>query len=258
MRFSFVVLTWNRYRFLEICLPALLSSINDRNQCEIIVMDNGSTDRTGEVLVRYRGEKNLRIIMRDRNYGIEAYKDLFAKARAKYVVVVDDDVLEFPMGVDQIFEEYMRLFPDLGMLALNVVQNEFTNGAKPGPERYTEVTRHGKTVEVGPTGGWCACFRRWHYQVLRPVMACKRLNMAFSEDAFLTGNLKRWLKKDSGIIRDAICFHATGGHYAQQFGHLDREIEKYSGTGLTDILAHYERFRDKADPPLDTASPDER
>lgn len=243
MKFSFVLLTWNRYRFLEICVEALIQCIAERDQCEVIVMDNGSTDGTVEVLKRYRDSKLVRVISLDKNYGINSYKKLFEEAKGEYIVTVDDDVLQFPAKVDQIFSEYMEAFPDYGYLALNVVQNEFTNGAKPAPELYTEEIKDGKTVNLGPAGGWCACFRKSDYRKIRLRFKFFRLNMKLSEDGFITWNFKTKLHLKSGIIKDAVCFHACGPYYAQQYGHLDREIEKYSISGLQTFVEEYKKFQ---------------
>lgn len=239
MTFSFVVLTWNRYRFLEICLEALLASLSSPADCELLVMDNGSTDATEQILQRYEARPNVRVFRQKSNLGIKAYKKLFSKARGTYIVVVDDDALSFPPRVDETFATYMQAFPDYGFLSLNVIQNEFTNGAKPEPENYVDDTRHDLTVERGPAGGWCACFRRGDYRKLRWRLMFTSISMKYGEDSFLTGNFKRRLSLHSGVIRDAVCLHATGPHYAQEFGHLDREIEKYAKAGMPSMLAHY-------------------
>lgn len=241
MKFSFLLLTWNRYRFLEVCLDALLRSIAYKDECEVLVLDNGSTDKTRQVLESYHEDTPVRAIFRDRNYGLNAYKDLFAEAKGRYIVTVDDDVLEFPQDIDTTFADYMEAFPDYGYLALNVVQNEFTNGAKPGPEAYKDETRNGRTIQTGPAGGWCACFRQSDYRKIRLRVRMFPFSMKHPEDGFISGSLRRKLQLKSGIIRDAICFHATGPHYAREFGHLEREIEKYSNAGLQAFAEQYKK-----------------
>ena len=244
MRTSFVILTWNRYKFLEKCLESLISSIENPTDCEIIIMDNGSTDATRDILKSYSDNKLLRIILRNKNYGLDAYKKLFSKAKGDLVVIVDDDVLEFPKNLDSIFIDYMQAFPDYGFIALNVIQNEFTNGAKPGPEHYTEETRNGKTIETGPTGGWCACFRRSDFRKLWFKFMFAKIDMKTSEDGLLASLFNRKLKLKSGIIKNEICFHASGPYYAKQYDHLDREIEKYANSGLQNFVDNYKKYYD--------------
>jgi glycosyltransferase involved in cell wall biosynthesis len=243
MKISFVVLTWNRHKFLEICLEALVRSIADPLHCEIVVLDNGSTDETAAVLGRYAGNPLFRSIVRRKNYGINAYKKLFSAARGEFIVEVDDDVLEFPFALDRLFLEYMQTFKHYGLLALNVVQNDFTNGAKPGPEQYIEETLDGKTIERGPTGGWCSCFRKRDYLRLWPWRWLVNLDMKRGEDGFLVDQFDRRLGLRSGIIRDHVCFHASGPYYAKLHGHLDREIEKYANAGLSSFVETYRGYK---------------
>jgi glycosyltransferase involved in cell wall biosynthesis len=242
MKVSFLLLTWNRHKFLEICLERLIESIADPNQCEILVLNNGSTDATSEVLRRYSHHKQLRVLTLPKHKGLQAYKKLFSAARGELMVTIDDDVLAFPASIDRIFQTYMRTYTDFGYLALNVVQNEFTNGAKPGPELYTDDLREGLAVQLGPAGGWCACFRRRDYRKVRFVLYFRRLNMSRSEDAVLINLMKRLLSLKAGIIRDAVCLHASGPHYARLYGHLDREMAKYAASGLTDFVELYRTY----------------
>ena len=62
---SICILTWNRADFLEICLREMFASITPTSQGgltrEILIMDNGSTDKTQEVLARYATRSDVRI-----------------------------------------------------------------------------------------------------------------------------------------------------------------------------------------------------
>jgi len=242
MKMSFVILTWNRYQFLEKCLGALTKSITDIENSEIIVMDNGSTDNTKAVLAKYTENKLVRVISRDKNYGLNAYKKLFSYAKGKYITIVDDDVLAFPEGLDDIFIDYLQTFTNYGFLALNVIQNEFTNGAKPGPEHYKDETINGKTIEFGPTGGWCTCFRRSDYKKIWWDTLFTKWSMSNCEDGFISAAFWKKLKLKSGIIKNEIYFHASGPYYAKQYGHLDREIEKYRLSGLQTFVDTYQTY----------------
>jgi glycosyltransferase involved in cell wall biosynthesis len=243
MKFSFVILTWNRKIFLEKCLSSLLESIDSVEDTEIIVMDNGSTDGTAEFLKQFENHKNFRIVLRDKNYGLNAYKKLIGKAKGDYIVVVDDDVLGFPPNIKQVFESYMTTFKDFGYMALDVIQNEHTNGAKPTLEHYTEVERNGKIVQQGPAGGWCACFRRKDYQKIKLLFWWSDLSMKNAEDGRLSYLLNKWLKLKYGIIKDIKCFHAAGPYYSREYGYLDRDIEKYKISGLDNFVEMYKEYK---------------
>lgn len=77
MKISFAILTWNRYKFLDKCLAALIPAMGTQNTSEIIVMDNGSTDNTSVVLEQYTGNPSVKVVKRKKNYGMNAYKKTF-------------------------------------------------------------------------------------------------------------------------------------------------------------------------------------
>lgn len=243
MKFSFVILTWNRKKFLHKCISALTESIGGRDDSEIIVMDNGSDDGTREYLDELKNDPRFRIVRLKKNYGLNAYKKLFRLAKGEFIVEIDDDVILFPNDIATVFDSYMAAFPEFGYLALDVIQNEFTNGAKPPAENYQEIERDGKVVQDGPTGGWCTCFRRSDYRKIRLSFFLKDMNMRTSEDGMISGMFREKLKLKSGIIKDVFCFHASGPHYSKEFGCLERDIEKYRAAGLDSFVDMYSNFR---------------
>ena len=245
VKFSFVILTWNRASFLDACLTALSKSIANQESCEIIVLDNGSTDSTNEILMKHSASKQpqLKVIALDENYGIKAYKRLFRESKGQHIVTVDDDVLEFPANIDLIFGEYMETFRDYGYLALDVVQDKYTDGARADPERYTDDIRDGKTVHQGPTGGWCSCFRRRDFAKIKYFFYALPLSMRLGEDGALSFLFKRILRLKCGIIKNVKCFHACGPYYAKKYNYLDREIAKYSRAGLVTYVEKYKNMK---------------
>jgi glycosyltransferase involved in cell wall biosynthesis len=245
MKISICILTWNRPKFLEICVDDLKGKMFYNDDFEIIIMDDGSTGETQKLLEKLGQNRYIRIISNRKHKGLKAYKRLFGKAKGDYIIEVDDDVLEFPLHFDKTMIEYMNCYPDYGFLALDVIQNEFTNGAKPDSSHYTEDIRGDKVIQKGTTGGWCTCFRRIDYRKIKFWFNLKKLGFKYSEDAALANLFYKHLRLHSGIIKDHVCFHACGPHYAKQYGHLEREIEKYQSSGLTSFVEHYKSFLSK-------------
>lgn len=94
---SIVVLTCNREDVLNALLARLLEQ-TIASRCEIIVVDNGSTAATADVLARYPAVVSIRLATNQgscagRNVGIRA-------ATAPIVLTIDDDV--FPVRSDEI------------------------------------------------------------------------------------------------------------------------------------------------------------
>ncbi|HOE61229.1 MAG TPA: glycosyltransferase family 2 protein [Kiritimatiellia bacterium] len=239
MLISLVLLTWNRYRFLDLCLASLFANLSGAFDYQILLLDNGSTDLTPQVLNRYRNKPGVTLLANAENRGLSAYKTLFNKAKGKIIIEVDDDILDFPKDFDQIMVDYLAAYPDYGFLALNVIQDERTNGAKPDPSHYAEDTRGNKTVEQGPAGGWCAGFRRKDYRAIWLPFNLIPLSMKRCEDGTLTALFRRLRGLKAGVIREAVCLHACGPYYAQQYGQTEREIQKYMAAGLTELADSY-------------------
>ena len=85
-----VVPAFNEERYIARCLRSLLGQTLDRSQYEIVVVDDGSTDRTSEV-VRSFGD-GIRLIINDENLGLPASLNIAIRsARTPFVVRVDAD-----------------------------------------------------------------------------------------------------------------------------------------------------------------------
>jgi GT2 family glycosyltransferase len=98
-RVSYVVLSRNSAAYIERCLRSLDVQNVLPGGDEIWVVDNGSTDGTGEVLARFAGTRPwVHTIALDRNYGTTRSRNLaVARARGGYIAFVDSDA-ELPAG----------------------------------------------------------------------------------------------------------------------------------------------------------------
>ena len=67
---SICILTWNRADFLEVCLRELFASITPTEagglSREILIMDNGSTDKTADILSMYEKRPDVRIFRQNK------------------------------------------------------------------------------------------------------------------------------------------------------------------------------------------------
>ena len=67
MDLSIVIPVFNQLHFTKICLESLHDTIN--KECEIIVIDNGSSDGTADYL---SGLSNIKVIANNENLGCAA------------------------------------------------------------------------------------------------------------------------------------------------------------------------------------------
>lgn len=90
---SICIPTYNRAEKLEICINSIFSQIGRDENIEVLVINNASTDKTEEVILKYaRTYNNLRYIKNDTNIGGDRniYK-ASEEARGKYIFLHGDD-----------------------------------------------------------------------------------------------------------------------------------------------------------------------
>lgn len=95
IRVSIIITSFNYARFLPRCIEACLEQDMPRNDFEIVVVDDASTDDTASVLDRFKNSDNVRSIIKDRNEGVAAAANCgLREARGQFVTRVDaDDVV---------------------------------------------------------------------------------------------------------------------------------------------------------------------
>lgn len=92
MRFdiSIIVPVFNREKYVGRCLRSLISQSMGRENFEIIVVDDGSTDDTNKILNAFKDE--IKILKNDQNIGLPASLNKGIKfSKGKYIVRVDSD-----------------------------------------------------------------------------------------------------------------------------------------------------------------------
>lgn len=88
MLLSFVVPAYNEERYLPDCLRSILNEVAGRQDVEIIVVDNASTDRTGEVAASFPG---VRVVREPRKGLPHARQAGFLASKGRLIANVDAD-----------------------------------------------------------------------------------------------------------------------------------------------------------------------
>jgi GT2 family glycosyltransferase len=90
MRLSIVIPVWNNSNFTKACLQDLAYLPEDH---EIIVVDNGSTDNTSEVVAEYNGSPKLVYEKLSKNTGFaHACNTGYAKSTGTHVMFLNNDI----------------------------------------------------------------------------------------------------------------------------------------------------------------------
>jgi glycosyltransferase involved in cell wall biosynthesis len=87
---SVIIAAFNQEKYISRCLRSLLAQTISRDKFEIVVINDGSTDRSASVLGEFAGE--IVLIDNEKNIGLPAsLNKAIRRARAPYVVRVDAD-----------------------------------------------------------------------------------------------------------------------------------------------------------------------
>jgi glycosyltransferase involved in cell wall biosynthesis len=119
---SVVIPTYNRCETLQKAICAHLNQTALENISEIIVVDDGSTDSTKDVVMRLSEASSLSIrYFRQANKGPAAARNVGVReARSELVLFTDDDIIPEPTLTAQHLDWHRR-FPDLPIAVLGKV-----------------------------------------------------------------------------------------------------------------------------------------
>ncbi|MGV7221686.1 MAG: glycosyltransferase family 2 protein [Nitrospinales bacterium] len=140
-KISVVLCTWNRASLLEKVLESLRCQTLPNNEFEVIIIDDGSTDRTQEIVSSFRDRLFLRYFFQEnsglgaaRNYGIKM-------CNAPIIVFKDDDDLAGP----DLLKEHLLThgkYPEENYAVLGYTKLDRNIAKKPLMYFVTEVGLH--------------------------------------------------------------------------------------------------------------------
>ena len=99
--FSIITPTFNRAGFLPITIESILNQTYDN--WELIIVDDGSTDDTKEVVLNYKNEK-IKYIYQENRERSAARNNGINNARGNYFLFVDSDDQLFPDTLQKLYE----------------------------------------------------------------------------------------------------------------------------------------------------------
>lgn len=141
MKASFVILNYNRKNELLTTISKIKELIGESDEFEIIAVDNNSADETvAAVQERF---PNVVLIARNVNNGIAGWNDGFARAKGRYIIVLDDDS-HLESGLDEALA-YLNINPQIGILALRITGGVF------------ETTDTTEWIDKKDSGGFIGC-----------------------------------------------------------------------------------------------------
>ena len=113
---SFVILTWNSDKYITNCIESINTICNFCTQ--IIIVDNGSTDNTVNILNKYQENKNIEIVFLPKNYGTTKSRNIAlnkVNSDTDYICILDSDTVINSNAID-ILAEYLEKHPETAIV----------------------------------------------------------------------------------------------------------------------------------------------
>jgi glycosyltransferase involved in cell wall biosynthesis/MoaA/NifB/PqqE/SkfB family radical SAM enzyme len=114
LKISAIICTHNRAPYLVKAIESLLDQTLSRDSYEIIVVDNRSTDGTGEAVKRFLNEKNVRYVYEPALGLSHARNAGWRNAKGRYVAYLDDDAIASSGWLERIVEVFENVKPTPG------------------------------------------------------------------------------------------------------------------------------------------------
>ncbi len=114
---SVVMPTHNRADFVGRAIDSILNQTY--NDFEFIIVDDGSTDSTSEILQKYAAKDKRIILLRQNNLGTAAARNTGVdKATGKYIAFMDDDDISLPNRLEKQVS-FLEKYPDYSACICN-------------------------------------------------------------------------------------------------------------------------------------------
>ena len=114
MFFSVLITAFNSEAFIESCMDSVLCQLGD--DCEIIIVDDSSFDKTPKILEKYLNIAGLKLLTNKKNSGQACSLNIaFATSLGRYLLFLDSDDL-FRMDKLHYLREYLTSFISNGLI----------------------------------------------------------------------------------------------------------------------------------------------
>jgi glycosyltransferase involved in cell wall biosynthesis len=149
---SIIVPVYNTAEYVEECIQSILSQ--SYKNIELILVNDGSTDGSGEICKKYEKLPNVQYLEQDNLGVVEARKRGVEKARGEWIMFVDSDDLLLEDGIQQL----MLLSPGADI----VIGRHQTNSSLLNAPCYYEWDDYLYKLFIHsiPWGPWAKLFKR--------------------------------------------------------------------------------------------------
>jgi hypothetical protein len=204
---------------------------------EILVWMNTDDQKLVDLIETMAAERiPLRVLgSTPSNMGMMGFRILFEHAKYDMVAQVDEHVVYVGKGLPEKAAAVFKKHKDVQMVVSDVLQDRFTDGAKPSMDQYKCIDS-GLGLYDGPMDGWYAVYRKSFVPSLfeAPYAPYFYLGSWARGKAISMGG--------RGLLSDQMkVFNAYGQWYSEYFGNRLLEAEQFKSYGRPELADLYEK-----------------
>lgn len=149
-KFSFVILTWNSEKTIDMCLKGIDNiCVKENIEYEVLIVDNGSYDRTVEIINSYsKGGMTISITCLRENRGTTCTRNLaLRKCTGDIICILDSDTAFLKGSLNEIVSELLNN-DTVGIIAPKLVEvnGKIQASVKKFPSVFGKISRIPKII----------------------------------------------------------------------------------------------------------------
>jgi len=202
MKVSIIIPTYNAQKTIKKAINSILKQNFSKKDFEIIVVNDGSTDKTLEILKSYG--KQIKIINQKNQRAVKAANKGFKKAKGKYVIKLDADdyfksnilkemlrIFDNNPGVDFVYCDYFEKSTDgkIKKVSTKNILNTLSGGIMFRKSKLVQESFYREDIKFPEYDLLFKVEKKWYgYHIAKPLFCYNRMKTS------LTGD-KKWVKK---------------------------------------------------------------
>lgn len=211
---SIIVVSYNTARLTQTCLESVIANLQTssflKNQSEIIVVDNDSSDQSVKFLKKFQTTQKLpvKLILNQENLGFAvANNQAIGQAKGKYLFLLNSDTIVHDQALEKLVVGLESASASLGLLAASLVNGDGSYQPQGGdlPTLFSLLVQWLSLDDLPIFGQFLPCFQKRHQ---------KNISQSLSNQPVLMG----WVGGTAVLIKKQVF---------QQIGLLDEKIFMY-------------------------------
>lgn len=142
MKFSIVIPVYNVEKYIRECLNSIVNQLKD--DTEIILVDDGSTDRSGDICEEYKEKykDSIRVFHKENEGLLLTRRFGFRKSEGEYIISCDSDDCMEPGAIDKLRESLSKNQYDV------IIYNAYAYDGRNKTPFFENIFSNEKMVEV--------------------------------------------------------------------------------------------------------------